>query len=314
MAKNAFFYRSDNGDRIYTADSFSDWLKKFFTTGVFTGDLQVKALKGMQVQVGEGYCNIGGKVKIYDVKENLDIEVANSSFPRIDTVVIERNDLERDFFLKVVKGDYAENNPTPKAPLRTDNIYQIVLAEILVGGGATEIKQENITDKRANKDVCGIVTSTVEEMDFTQFQAQFDDYYKNFKELSVKSFNDWSEEVKEEQRTFTQEERRKWNAWLGESKNQYDVWIDQAEDDWVKWADDTRNDFDVWFDSVKDTLQGDVAQNLLLMVKENEKRIDYLEHAVFDSLTANPFKITFENLDGITFKGIWNEAKRRVEV
>ena len=37
--------------------------KEVFTTGVFEGDLQVKATTGMGVSVGSGYCNVDGKVK-----------------------------------------------------------------------------------------------------------------------------------------------------------------------------------------------------------------------------------------------------------
>ena len=35
MGTYANFYNSDNGDRVYDADSFSEWLRPFFKTGVF---------------------------------------------------------------------------------------------------------------------------------------------------------------------------------------------------------------------------------------------------------------------------------------
>ena len=46
-----FFWDSNNGDRKYNAASFEHWLKKFFTSGVFTGDLQVTANGNMSVNV-----------------------------------------------------------------------------------------------------------------------------------------------------------------------------------------------------------------------------------------------------------------------
>jgi len=33
------FFNSENGDRVYDADSFSEWLKPFFKNGVFLGGL-----------------------------------------------------------------------------------------------------------------------------------------------------------------------------------------------------------------------------------------------------------------------------------
>ena len=47
---HAFFYNSENHDRVYDASSFEYLLKKFFTSGVFTGDCQVTASgEGMTV-------------------------------------------------------------------------------------------------------------------------------------------------------------------------------------------------------------------------------------------------------------------------
>ena len=53
MSGYGFFWNSRGGDRKYEADSFSDWLKRFFTTGVFNGDLFVQAVTGMTISVAE---------------------------------------------------------------------------------------------------------------------------------------------------------------------------------------------------------------------------------------------------------------------
>lgn len=178
---HAFFYNAVNGDRTYDADSFSNWLRKFFTTGVFEGDLQVlaSAEADMNVHVQTGYANIDGKVMMYEAITDLAVETAHSTYGRIDTVVVERNDSDRDFFLKVVTGSPA-SSPTATAPVRSNGIYQIVLAEIYVEAGATNITQEAITDKRTDTTVCGIVTGTVEEYDFDQFKVQFDSFLANY--------------------------------------------------------------------------------------------------------------------------------------
>ena len=66
MGTYANFYNSDNGDRVYDADSFSEWLRPFFKTGVFNGELQVMASSGMEVIVDTGNAFIEGKLKKFD--------------------------------------------------------------------------------------------------------------------------------------------------------------------------------------------------------------------------------------------------------
>ena len=171
---NAFglFWDSISGDRVYNAASFEEWLKKFFTTGVFNGELEVTANGSMVVEVGIGYCNVDGKVRFFDQVQQFTISPANGTYPRIDTVVIERNDTNREITMKVVTGSYSGLNPQPTAPVRTGGVYQIVLAEVYVSAGATALTQANITDKRPDNSVCGWVVGTVDAIDVEQLTAQ----------------------------------------------------------------------------------------------------------------------------------------------
>ena len=54
MGAHANFYNSSNGDRVYDASSFEEWLKPFFKSGVFNGELQVTANNNMTVTVATG--------------------------------------------------------------------------------------------------------------------------------------------------------------------------------------------------------------------------------------------------------------------
>jgi len=178
-------------DRPYDADSFSDWLKKFFTTGVFKDELQVSAVSGMGISVSAGYVNINGKVMMFDATP-LTIGTADGTYYRIDSVIIERNDTDRQFYIKVVQGNTgAESSVIGVTPVRSGAIYQLVIARIMVRPGATAITQADITDTRADSDLCGIVASTVTEMDFSQFKAQFDTYFEDFKSGKQTDFNTW---------------------------------------------------------------------------------------------------------------------------
>lgn len=171
---NAFglFWDSISGDRVYNASSMEEWLKVFFTTGVYNGDLEVTANGSMQVNVGTGYSNLNGKVRLFDTATQFTIEPANGTYPRIDTVVIERNDTNREITMKVVTGAYSGNNPQPTAPVRTGGVYQIVLANVHVNAGVTLLTQADIEDTRADDSVCGWIVGTVDKVDVEQMTAQ----------------------------------------------------------------------------------------------------------------------------------------------
>lgn len=258
MIDYALFYNSQDNDRVYDADSFSDWLKKFFTTGVFEGDLQVQATEGMKITVGEGYANIEGKVMLWKKPTVLDVATANATFDRIDTVVVERNDSERNFFLKVITGG-ASSTPEPTAPVRGGGVYQLVLAEIHVKAGATAISQANITDKRANANVCGIVAGAVKQIDFSQIQAQYDAYMKDRRAQIDADYATYKEKV-DKKEAESANALKKHLATLEENEGLQE----QA--------------FTTWFNSIKDQLSTDQAghlQNQLDSLKEkHDKDID----------------------------------------
>jgi hypothetical protein len=54
----------------------------------------------------------------------------------------------------------------------------------------------------------------------------------------------------------------------------------------------------------------DVNKALLQLI---EDRVVWLMNRAFSTVTANPFTISFESLDGITVTGIWNTSANRLE-
>lgn len=194
------FWNSDSGDRKYNAESFEKWLRKFFTSGVFEGDLQVVQSSGMTIAVRPGYCNLFGKVGLFETSNNITLSAPNSIYPRIDTIVVERNDTDREISLKAITGAYSGNTPQPTPPVwsETDGIYQLVLAQIYVSAGASAITQADITDTRENPEICGYITGTVEEIDFSQITAQFEAYYAQFVAGNEADFEAWFQEMKDQ--------------------------------------------------------------------------------------------------------------------
>ena len=206
-------------DRPYDADSFADWLKKFFTTGVFKDELQVSAVSGMGISVSAGYVNINGKVMEFATTP-LTIGTADGTYYRIDSVIIERNDTDRQFYIKVVQGNTGtESSVTGVTPVRSGAVYQLVIARIMVRPGATAITQADITDTRADSDLCGIVAGTVDAMDFDQFKAQFDSYFDAFKTGKQADFESWFANIQDVLDEDT----------AGHLQNEIDAKADQAD-------------------------------------------------------------------------------------
>lgn len=191
MGTYANFYNSDNNDRVYDADSFSEWLKPFFKNGVFNDELQVVADSGMNVKVRTGNAYIDGKMKNFENETALTLEKASANSTRIDSVVVRRNDTERDFSILVVKGSTSAPDP-----VRQEGVYDLVLAHITVGASVTEIKQANITDTRMNTGLCGWVVTSIDEIDFSQITSQWSDYIANFEVEQLQAFQTWFDTIK----------------------------------------------------------------------------------------------------------------------
>ena len=53
--------------------------------------------------------------------------------------------------------------------------------------------------------------------------------------------------------------------------------------------------------------------SILSQISEVKSRVLALEIAGGAEVTANPFAVTFGNLDGITANAVWNDAEARLE-
>lgn len=54
----------------------------------------------------------------------------------------------------------------------------------------------------------------------------------------------------------------------------------------------------------------DINKALLQPIEDN---VVWLMNRVFNDIISNPFNIQFENLDGLTVTGVWNENLKRIE-
>ena len=185
MALKARFFNSTNQDRTYTAEDMAEYFASLVGNGVFAGvgsSCKVVASSGMGVNVQPGKLWINGYFAVNTADFSITVAPSDSTFPRIDCIVARIDLTQRTIVLAAVTGSPAAS-PTAPALVRTDTIYELGFATILIMPNATSITQSNITDTRADSNVCGWVTGIIEQIDatelFTQFQAQFNGWFEN---------------------------------------------------------------------------------------------------------------------------------------
>ncbi|MBO0555782.1 hypothetical protein EXQ41_06925, partial [Clostridium botulinum] len=184
MEKSGFFNAmkvGDTWDRVYKAENYAEYFASFIGNGVFPNpstNLQVIGTDKMQVIVkpGKGWIN-GYKYENTD-DLILPIDVADGVLHRIDKIVLRYDVVEREIRAKIKKGEFASY---PKAPqlTRDADMYELGLADIKVNAGSISITQVAITDLRLNKELCGIVHGTVDQVDTTTIFNQYLEWYKN---------------------------------------------------------------------------------------------------------------------------------------
>ena len=191
---------AENRDRAANSQIFADYLKSFFSDGVFPvldqfpnmHQLAVRASNpaGMSVVVDTGMGLISGRQYAQDAERTLQIPAADISLPRKDRIVL-RMDLNtqyRNNELYVVAGT-AASSPQPPALTRNNVVYELALATISVAANATSITAADITDERANTDVCGYVTNVLGQVDTSVINAQFQAFFEQTQEDTA----DWED-------------------------------------------------------------------------------------------------------------------------
>lgn len=245
MSDYGLFWDSHDGDRTYYAASMEEWLKPFFTSGVYQNDLQVISVGGMQINLGKGYSNLDGKVRYFDNSQIFTLEAADGSQTRVDSVVIERNDRERNIYAKVVTGTPGAE-PMERTWDKTAGVFQLIVAEITIPAGATEITQANITDTRMDDTKCGYIASTVKELDFSSLAAQFNAYLNEFKAENMESWEAWSAAQKSQMEGWITSEEYDFTQWKNATQAAYNAWISSHESEFATWSARSKQAFTLW--------------------------------------------------------------------
>lgn len=161
MSVQSGFFNSVNGDRVYNADSISNFFDGVLDEGVFKnydGELAVTAGADLSVNVAGGKVMLLSKFILNTGQLHLVLSGA-TTLPRYDAVVIGVDLENRTGDIYIVNGLPAA---TPSYPTmaNTSTKKELCLAYVYVAAGATSITSANITDKRSDPSVCGYVKLT----------------------------------------------------------------------------------------------------------------------------------------------------------
>ena len=189
MAIESGFFNSVNNDRLYNARDISRYFENILSSGIFkriTNCLQVSAASGMGITVAPGAGLIESQWFRASEAQALTVPAAHAVLPRIDNVVarLDFSEEVRAITLMVVSGTPADS-PQAAAPVRTATVYDLILARVLVPAGASAIAADNITDTRANAEICGYVQSLVHDPVLKAFNSRYEAAANNVTSIPI---------------------------------------------------------------------------------------------------------------------------------
>lgn len=187
MAERSGFFNAlnTNGeyDRKYNANDYSDNLAVIIGNGVLRSsndDLRVTG-SGMVCTVAAGRAWINGHYYYNDAPLTFAAATAPAGGSRWDRILLR---LDSSIGARSIKLRYAQgtagNSPAKPAPVRSGNVYELVLADVFVGTNASSVV---VTDTRADADLCGWVYSTAGDGSFFKtLDNSFVEWFGNTKD------------------------------------------------------------------------------------------------------------------------------------
>jgi hypothetical protein len=295
MEKSSFF-NSISGDRRYKAEEWAEYFASFIANGVFpnpsTG-LQVLASNSMIITVNTGKAWINGYFYFNTSNLTITLDNADGVLNRIDRIVVRWDLQDRVISVQVKKGTYSAT-PSAAAIQRDADAYELVLADVYVGAGAVSISQANITDRRLNSNLCGLVVGTVGELDTTAFSAQLQGWFELYQEMSAEQYNNLK-------------------SYMNSLQIQSDADYIALQEWFSNFQTASNAQFQSWFETLQNTLDENTAANLYNQITLMGERVSLLEQMVFTDMDTYPYMILFDDLDGVITEGVWNEGLRCLE-
>ena len=192
MQYSSFFNAEKNSkgqyDRSYKAGDFAEYFSSFIGNGIFavpSSNLQVQAGPDATIIINQGSAFISGYYYNNTESITMNLPEANGTYNFIANIVVELDVNNREIILKIISGT---PSPNPIAPtlVKLPTLYQLCIAQVSILAGTSSISALNIKDTRFINDLCGIVVSTVQQVDTTtlynQWNAGFEEWFNLLKE------------------------------------------------------------------------------------------------------------------------------------
>lgn len=204
-------------DRTYNADDYCDNLAVIISNGVLRStndDLKVTA-SGLNLTVNAGRAWIKGHYFNNTTAYSMPAITPPTGGSRIDNVVLRFDNTitGRTISLEYVEGT-AATSPVAPALTRTDDIFELCIAQITVAANATAA---SVNDTRANASLCGWVYSVSGD---GSFFTSLDD-----------AFNTWFENAKNTLASVTLFKQYRWFSTLATATNTVQFNIPQYDPD-----------------------------------------------------------------------------------
>lgn len=163
----------------YDADDASGYLATR-QSGVYSAEedfaVSTSGELSLTVSAGQAWVHpsrFKGRSIIMEQPTTLALTAADPVRTRIDRVVLRYDAAARQTRLQVLEGTPDSASPTAPAITRTALVYDLCLAEITRPAGSTAITAANLTDTRADEDVCGVMRDGATGIPTAQLIAQW---------------------------------------------------------------------------------------------------------------------------------------------
>lgn len=158
----------------YNAEDFARFFSTMISDGVLkekTDSLKVVPVENSELAVylNDGRAMINGRwyenATEKETKNKLKISVDPAeNYTRYDLVVLRFDNVNGKISAEVVKGTESTESKIPTLT-RTDSLYEIQLAVLKIDRAILQIDESDISDTRANRDVCGFVYELIPKME-----------------------------------------------------------------------------------------------------------------------------------------------------
>ncbi len=150
------------GDKAVDASFFARMMQCFYSDGVVCpadGFLQVTPGEGMRIRIRAGCGWIKGHMGWVTEDVTAYVEAGHSYL-----VVLRLHRTDGAFTLQVLEDQ--------SAIVRTDSVWDLLLADLTVPADAVTVTEAMIRDKRMDRTVCGAVTSPLDGLEAVAFAAE----------------------------------------------------------------------------------------------------------------------------------------------